>query len=1092
MFPFWELAIAPILEAADTRKVVEIGALRGENTQLMLDRLGPEVELHVIDPIPDFDPAEHAKSFGGQYVFHQDLSLNALPNIGAVDAALIDGDHNWYTVYHELKILADEARRAGAPLPVMIMHDVGWPYGRRDLYYAPEQIPEEFRQPYARAGMVPGQSKLRVMGGLNPTMANAQDEGGPRNGVMTAVDDFIAEYDRPLKLLVLPIYFGLAIVVEQERLDRQPALAAVLEHLQTNTSKDALLELGEDLRIRAMLFQHKLAFQGNAALERLATRYLGVLKGSLLDEHYLENELRLTTLETAVAKGKAPAPGVLLDPARDNKDALARLANGRLVGPVTPDGAGSSSLPFTDMGRVRLDHLERCLDTVRADAIPGDLAEVGTGRGGGAIFLRGYVDAHDLADRQVWVADPFRATSANAAVTLETFGADLNMVRQGFSRFDLLDDRVRFLQGEPAATLPDAPIDQLALLRVTGDAADVTTTLSQLYDKIAPNGFIIVDSNGDPAVLAATTAFRERRAIDTQLERVDAAAVVWRKLADEATEVEATLHDDGPEGSENHAPLAPALRGPGIDLSVVVVVYNMRREAERTLQALSRSYQKGMADTAYEVIVVENGSSADQRLGEEFVSSFGPEFRYLDLGDDAKPSPAYALNQGIRMAEGRAFALMIDGAHVVTPGVLRYGLAGLETYAPAIVATQQWYVGPGQQGDAMESGYDQAYEDRLFQQISWPANGYGLFQIGSFVGDRDWFDGLWESNCIFVRRPLLQQVGGFDETFSLPGGGYANLDLYERLGAAPGVRVASILGEGSFHQMHGGTTTNQPDAEERRSRVFSYGEHYADVRGKPFKGPGKPIHYVGAIVNPEARRTKPRRLNSKTFDWARERPEARPTKPSPVPDELKVSFTEAVWHSIPWSETTWLGQPIDNAPTDLLAYQEIISTVRPDWIIETGTGTGARAAFLASICDLVGHGTVVSIDDEPADNRPSHKRIRYLTGVARSGSVARDVRSLVGKKPRALVILGSQLDRKGTMAEFDAYAPLVPVGSYVVIEDTVVNGHPVWPNYGAGPAEAVKGILNRHGQFSADPTMEKYSLTFNPSGYLKRLSPDPA
>ena len=126
---------------------------------------------------------------------------------------------------------------------------------------------------------------------------------------------------------------------------------------------------------------------------------------------------------------------------------------------------------------------------------------------------------------------------------------------------------------------------------------------------------------------------------------------------------------------------------------------------------------------------------------------------------------------------------MIDGAHVLTPSVLRYGMAGLATYEPAIVVTQQWYVGPGQQPDAMLSGYDQAYEDELFREIEWPLDGYRLFDIGHFIGDRDWFDGLWESNCIFVPRKLLEQYGAFDESFSMPGGGYANLELYERLGA---------------------------------------------------------------------------------------------------------------------------------------------------------------------------------------------------------------------------------------------------------------------------------------------------------------------
>ena len=160
---------------------------------------------------------------------------------------------------------------------------------------------------------------------------------------------------------------------------------------------------------------------------------------------------------------------------------------------------------------------------------------------------------------------------------------------------------------------------------------------------------------------------------------------------------------------------------------------------------------------------------------------------------------------------------MIDGAHVLTPSVLHYGMAGLATYEPAIVVTQQWYVGPGQQPDAMNAGYDQPYEDELFREIEWPLDGYRLFEIGHFIGDRDWFDGLWESNCIFVPRKLLEQYGAFDESFSMPGGGYANLELYERLGATPDVNVVTILGEGSFHQVHGGTTTNRADPDDRRA-----------------------------------------------------------------------------------------------------------------------------------------------------------------------------------------------------------------------------------------------------------------------------------
>ena len=105
---------------------------------------------------------------------------------------------------------------------------------------------------------------------------------------------------------------------------------------------------------------------------------------------------------------------------------------------------------------------------------------------------------------------------------------------------------------------------------------------------------------------------------------------------------------------------------------MVVVFYNMRRESARTLHSLSRSYQRGMDGIDYEVIVVENGSDPDQRLTEAEVTAYGPEFRFLDLGPDAPSSPTVALNRGIAMARGDNIAVMIDGAHVLTPGVLAH------------------------------------------------------------------------------------------------------------------------------------------------------------------------------------------------------------------------------------------------------------------------------------------------------------------------------------------------------------------------------------------------------------------------------------
>src|SRR5688572_9301073 len=286
MYPLWKQVIAPVIEAAGARRVVEIGALQGDTTMKLLDDLGPDAEVHVIDPVPQFDPSEHEQRFPGRYHFHRAISHDVLPTLPPVDVALIDGDHNWYTVFHELRMLAETAREAGAPLPVMVMHDVGWPYGRRDLYYAPERIPEEFRQPYAQKGIRlrgrPGRGDaLLDRGGFNQKMHNALHEGGPRNGVMTALDDFVAASDEPLRVFVLPIYYGLAVVAEEQRLRDQPELAAAFDRFATPEFLHDMLDLAETLRVREMHWGQVVFYQWQDRLQKGARRYLDLLRRDL-------------------------------------------------------------------------------------------------------------------------------------------------------------------------------------------------------------------------------------------------------------------------------------------------------------------------------------------------------------------------------------------------------------------------------------------------------------------------------------------------------------------------------------------------------------------------------------------------------------------------------------------------------------------------------------------------------------------------------------------------------------------------------------------------------------------------------------------
>jgi cephalosporin hydroxylase len=1081
MYQFWNDVVFPVIEAAGARRVVEVGALRGENTDQMLRQLGPDVELHVIDPVPDFDPAGHEARFAGRYFFHRDLSVNVLGELPPMDVALIDGDHNWYTVNTELSLLAGVSGAAGAPLPVCICHDVGWPYGRRDLYYDPDTIPAEHRHPWRRAGIRRGQSEL-VDGGVNAELPNAEHEGGPRNGVLTAVEDFVAAHDRPVRLVVLPIYFGLAILAEEALLAERPDLAAVLDRLESPAGTDMLLRLGEEIRLDAADIDQVMLRERDRRVDGLTRRYLDTVKAAIVNDHHLEMEARVHHLATVTRKGSQPNGAILADPARNAADIVQGLLERHRVGAVPDDALHGPG--FAAGGRVGLDRLHRYLDLAWERHVRGGVATCGAGQGGATLFLAAFLEAHDqdprpALQRPLWVLDRFRRSAG---------GADLNVLRDRLARFGLLGDRVRLLQGDPDVTAAELADQHLAVLHLgPGLGADAPALLELLYPRVASGGVVVAEPL-EPAAADAIEAYRRRHGVTAPLERDGAGGLAWWK--DEAVETRLGTPALSRPGA-SRSPLTRPLQLAAPALSVIVAVHDMGREARRSLLSLTRRYQQGMDGKRYEVIVVENGSDPGERLGPEMVESLGRPFRYIDMGDDATPSPVVAMNRGLEESRGRAVALMVDGAHILTPGVLRHGLAGLEAYEPAIVATQAWYVGPGQQGDVMRAGYDQAVEDALFKQIGWPADGYRLFEIGHFAGDRDWFDGLWESNCLFAPRRLLERVGGFDEAFAMAGGGYCNLDLYERLASTPGLRVVTILGEGSFHQLHGGTTTNQADPLERRARIRSYVDHYEQVRGRPFTGPEKPIHYVGGFTTEAAKRVRARRMTATAFevDPALEGADGpEPETPVPVADDLRDGFTSAYHRSLAWRDTRWLGRPVPNAPTDLVVYQEILSEVRPDWVIETGSRDGGRPWFLATLCDLVEHGEVISIADHRRRDLPSHPRIRYLAAPPHEPEARQLVDEIVGDRPRALVILGSRTRRERTRREFEAFAPLVPVGSYLIIEHTVLNGFPVDASFGPGPHEALRRLLNLHGEFLADTTRERHALTFNQGGFLRRIS----
>jgi cephalosporin hydroxylase len=181
--------------------------------------------------------------------------------------------------------------------------------------------------------------------------------------------------------------------------------------------------------------------------------------------------------------------------------------------------------------------------------------------------------------------------------------------------------------------------------------------------------------------------------------------------------------------------------------------------------------------------------------------------------------------------------------------------------------------------------------------------------------------------------------------------------------------------------------------------------------------------------------------------------------------------------------------PLIKCPFDLWIYQELIFNLRPTLIIETGTAFGGSALFFARQLEKLGAGSVVSIDIEAAPVLPRHPRITFVPGSSTDPDIVAMVATRARSHERVMVILDSDHSAAHVTAELEAYAPLVTLGQFLVVEDTNINGHPVaidWKG-GPGPRAAVDGFLERYPEFEADILAERYLLTMHPGGWLKRV-----
>jgi Glycosyl transferase family 2 len=273
-------------------------------------------------------------------------------------------------------------------------------------------------------------------------------------------------------------------------------------------------------------------------------------------------------------------------------------------------------------------------------------------------------------------------------------------------------------------------------------------------------------------------------------------------------------------------------------LSIVLVVHNMARELPRTLRSLSPAYQRGLAADDYEVIVVDNGSAVPVDPG--MVGDFGGHLR-LERIAPAPPSPARAANHGLSLAQGDLIGLIIDGARLASPGLLVEARRGARLAPRPVVTAPAFHLGPVRHMEAASAGYDQEVEDRLLAKVGWESDGYALFEVSTAAGS--WGRGLFgpagESSSLFCPRSIWDELGGLDERFALPGGGLVNHDLYRRACGLRGIELVVLLGEGTFHQFHGGAATS------RRHSWDDMHSEYRTIVGEPHRPPANEALYVG-------------------------------------------------------------------------------------------------------------------------------------------------------------------------------------------------------------------------------------------------------
>ncbi|MBN0989414.1 CmcI family methyltransferase [Amphritea pacifica] len=537
------------------------------------------------------------------------------------------------------------------------------------------------------------------------------------------------------------------------------------------------------------------------------------------------------------------------------------------------------------------------------------------------------------------------------------------------------------------------------------------------------------------------------------------------------------LNRDSNKSSEKSKQLA---------MSVIVISYNMARELPRTLKSLSPPFQKNISVDDYEIIVVDNGSS--DNLDKVMCQAISPNIRFI-VTDGCSVSPVRAINHGLNVARGELVGVMIDGARMASPGLLNKALSASKSSPHAAIGTLAFHLGEDVQMKSVLAGYNQTVEDELLNSVGWEEDGYKLFDVSVFAGSSSggWFDLPAETNALFLRANDWIKIGGYDERFQQPGGGLANLDTWRRVCCDSYFDVVMLLGEGTFHQFHGGTATNAIT-----SAWDAFNKEYKSIRGCDYKRPGNVnVSYFGSIQDNQ-RASLLESLFKSLPDFNK-----LPTSNlevqersfnSKFPPSLLAEIQKGVMN------TTYRNISFLKSPLDIGIYYKLFDKVLPKTVIEIGSKFGGSALWFADMLSAYGVESpkVLSIDIELLADF-SDERIDFITGDA--GHLDEVLsESLMNSLPRPMLIIedSSHLYHH-SMAVLNFFHGYLQKGDYIVVEDGVCAqfSESRYRVYDNGPNRAVKEFLLAHGDsYEIDTDLcDHYGInaTYNPNGYLKRL-----